>query len=47
LTDDGDGTFEIANLEVWTLTPVDSVEQAENLELGRRFIFDQTSFVEL
>ena len=39
-------TFDIANVEVWTLTPVDTVEQAETVELGRRFIFDQGSFLE-
>ena len=42
-----DEHFEIANIEVWTLTPVDTVEQAETVELGRRFIFDHSSFVEM
>ena len=39
-------TFQIANIEVWTMTPVDDVDQAENVELGRRFIFDHSNFVE-
>ena len=36
--------FEIANIEVWTLTPVDNLEQAEKVELGRHFVFDQGNF---
>ena len=36
--------FEIANMEVWSLTPVDNLEQAEQLELGRQFIFDHGNF---
>ena len=28
------------------MTPVDDVDQAENVELGRRFIFDHSNFVE-
>jgi hypothetical protein len=38
--------FEIANLEVWTLSPVDNVDQAEKIELSRQFIFDHGNFVE-
>jgi hypothetical protein len=37
--------FEIANLEVWTLTPVETLDQAEKVELGRQFVFDHGSFV--
>lgn len=37
--------FEIANMEVWALTPVDNLEQAERLELGRQFVFDHGNFV--
>ena len=40
------GMFEIANLEVWTLTPANQHEQAERLELGRQFIFDHGHFVQ-
>jgi hypothetical protein len=36
--------FEIANIEVWTLTPVDTLEQAEKVELSRHFVFDQGNF---
>lgn len=39
-------TYEIANVEVWTLTPVDTMDQAEKVELGRRFIFEQSNFIE-
>lgn len=39
-----DELFEIANVEVWTLTPVDTMEQAEKVELGRHFVFDQGNF---
>mmetsp|Transcript_22217 Transcript_22217/g.46335 ORF Transcript_22217/g.46335 Transcript_22217/m.46335 type:complete len:167 (-) Transcript_22217:904-1404(-) len=42
----GTDMFDIANIEVWTFTPVDSVDQAEKVELGRRFIFDNSNFVE-
>jgi hypothetical protein len=38
-------TFEIANLEVWTLTPVETMDQAEKVELGRQFVFDHGNFV--
>lgn len=35
----GDGSrFEVMNLELWTLTPCTSVEEAEKLELGRLFL---------
>jgi hypothetical protein len=37
--------FEIANLEVWTLTPVETLDQAEKVELGRQFVFDHGKFV--
>jgi hypothetical protein len=43
-TEGGGDTFEIANLEVWALTPVDNLQQAEKLELGRQFIFDHGNF---
>lgn len=39
-----DGTFNISNIEVWTLTPVLSLEDAERLELSRQFIFDHGGF---
>mmetsp|Transcript_18941 Transcript_18941/g.31361 ORF Transcript_18941/g.31361 Transcript_18941/m.31361 type:complete len:487 (-) Transcript_18941:115-1575(-) len=39
-------SFEIANLEVWALTPVDNLPQAEKLELGRQFIFDHGNFAQ-
>ena len=32
--------FEILNLEVWTLTPCNTVEEAEKLELSRLFLED-------
>ena len=34
--------FEIANLEVWTMTPANSVELAERLELGSLFLESNT-----
>ena len=40
-----DDVFEIANLEMWTLSPVDDMEQAQKIELGRQFIFDHGHFV--
>jgi hypothetical protein len=39
-----DGVFNITNIEVWTLTPVDALDVAEKLELGRQFIFDHGGF---
>lgn len=42
----GDGSFEIANLEMWTLTPMGDIDQAEKVEFGRRFIFDNSHFLE-
>ena len=30
--------FEIINLELWTLTPCETLEEAEKLELGRLFL---------
>jgi hypothetical protein len=38
------GVFNIMNIEVWTLTPVFSLEGAEKLELSRHFIFDHGNF---
>lgn len=40
-----DGVFNIVNIEVWTLTPVISLDEAERLELGRQFVFDHGRFV--
>jgi len=40
------GVFEVANVEVWTLSPVDDLEQAEKIELSRQFIFDHGNFVQ-
>lgn len=40
------GMFQIANLEVWTLTPVNQQDQAERLELSRQFVFDHGHFAE-
>ena len=40
------GMFEIANLEVWTLTPVNCHELAQRLELGRQFVFDHGHFAQ-
>jgi hypothetical protein len=38
-SDHSDGSpFEIANLEVWTMTPADTVDLAERLELGILFL---------
>jgi len=38
-SDHSDGSpFEIANLEVWTFSPANSVELAERLELGSLFL---------
>jgi hypothetical protein len=41
-----DDIFYIANIEVWTLTPMDSLHEAERLELSRQFIFDHGGFCE-
>ena len=38
--------FDIANIEVWTLTPVENIDQAEQLELSRQFVFDHGNFLE-
>lgn len=38
--------FEIANLEVWALTPVETIHQAEKLEFGRQFVFDHGNFTQ-
>ena len=38
--------FEIANLEVWALTPVETIQQAEKLEFGRQFVFDHGNFTQ-
>lgn len=37
--------FQIQNVEVWTLSPVDSLEQAEKLELSRQFVYDHGNFI--
>ena len=34
LTNEGDGTFEVRNLEIWTFTPCSNVENAKQLELS-------------
>lgn len=39
-----DGVFNILNIEVWALTPVLSLEEAEKLELSRHFIFNHGNF---
>jgi hypothetical protein len=44
VTRSDDGMFNIANIEVWTLTPVWYVEEAERLELSRQFLFDHGGF---
>ncbi|KAI2511377.1 hypothetical protein MHU86_2988 [Fragilaria crotonensis] len=36
-------SFEIANLEVWALTPVETIQQAEKLEFARQFVFDHAA----
>jgi hypothetical protein len=38
--------FAVANIEIWTLTPVDDRKQAEILEMSRQFVFDHGNFVE-
>ena len=38
--------FEIANAEVWTLSPVEDLDQAVHLELTRQFVFDHGNFLE-
>lgn len=38
--------FEVANVEVWTLTPVEDEKQAEMLEMSRQFVFDHGNFIE-
>jgi len=42
----GEDTFDIFNMEVWTLTPMNDIDQAEKVEYGRRFIFDNSNFRE-
>jgi len=43
----GDGNeFDIVGIEVWTMTPTECVKTAEQLELGRQFIFDHGNFVQ-
>lgn len=37
--------FTVLNVEVWTLSPVDDLEQAEKIELSRQFVFDHGNFV--
>jgi len=46
LPTNGKNIFEVANIEVWTLSPVNNVEQAEILESSRKFIFDNANFIE-
>jgi hypothetical protein len=36
--------FEVVHLEVWTVTPCASVEEAERLELHRLFVEEQTNY---
>jgi len=38
--------FEVANMEVWTLSPTEDLEQATNLELSRQFVFDHGNVLE-
>ena len=38
--------FEVANVEVWTLSPTEDLEQANNIELSRTFVFDHGNFLE-
>ena len=38
--------FEVANVEVWTLTPLEDEKQAETLEMSRQFVFDHGNFIE-
>ena len=38
--------FEVANVEVWTLSPTEDLEQATNIELSRQFVFDHGNFLE-
>ncbi len=38
LTSNEDGIFEVSNLEVWTLTPCTTVEDAEKLEMRKHFL---------
>jgi hypothetical protein len=41
LTGEEDGIFEIANLEVWTLTPCTTVQDAEQLEMRKYFLHEK------
>lgn len=43
LTGEEDGIFEIANLEVWTLTPCITVQDAEQLEMRKYFLHEKLS----
>mgnify|MGYP003529795011 CR=1 FL=1 len=38
--------FQVANIEVWTLSPVEDLEQAVIIELSRQFVFDHGNFAE-
>jgi len=38
--------FEVANVEVWTLSPTEDLEQATNIELSRQFVFDHGNFLD-
>lgn len=40
------GVFQIANVEVWMLTPANTVPQAKKLELGCQFICNHGNFVQ-
>ena len=39
-------TFDVANVEVWTLSPTEDLEQATNIELSRQFVFDHGRLLE-
>lgn len=39
-------TFEIAAIEMWTMTPVTTLEEAQQLELARAFIFEHSAFID-
>jgi len=38
--------FEVAAIEVWTMTPVSSLKEAQRLELARAFIFEHSAFID-
>mmetsp|Transcript_2009 Transcript_2009/g.3649 ORF Transcript_2009/g.3649 Transcript_2009/m.3649 type:complete len:566 (+) Transcript_2009:104-1801(+) len=41
LTGEEGGVFEISNLEVWTLTPCSTVQEAEQLEMTKHFLHEK------